>query len=128
MDLDKSIIKKYGSSLDQIKSSKKVAIVIDDVYAESIDVQTDIPYNVVSSKIQQGNNVLVLALPGGGTVEALEEKLDVYYSRRDIIETAEDYFEGLLDVSETSDLYNLMDEFSEDFDDDIDDDLLNNYN
>lgn len=129
MNVNKSIIQKYGSSLDSIKSSRKVAIVIDDVYAESIDAQTDIPYNVVSSKIQQGNNVLVLALPGGGTVEALEEKLDVYYSRRDVIETAEDYFEGLIDVSEASELYDILSNFEEDdLDDDLDDGFLDNYN
>ena len=130
MDLNKSIVQKYGSSLDSIKSSRKVAVVIDDVYAESIDVETDIPYNVVSSKIQQGQSMLVLALPGGGTAEVPEEKLDVYYSKRDIIESAEDYFEGLIDVSEASELYDILSDFEEDDldDNDLDDEFLDNYN
>ncbi len=129
MDVNKSIIRKYGSSLDSIKASKKVAIVIDDVYAESINVETDVPYNVVASKVNQGQNVLVLALPSGGTAEVPEEKLEVYYSRQDIIESAEDYFEGMIDVVEASELYNVLSEFDdEDLDDDLDDGFLDNYN
>ena len=129
MDVNKSIIQKYGSSLDSIKASKKVAIVIDDVYAESINVETDVPYNVVASKGNQGHSVLVLALPGGGTAEVPEEKLEVYYSRQDIIESAEDYFEGMIDVVEASELYNVLSDFDdEDLDDDLDDDFLDNYN
>ena len=129
MDVNKSIIRKYGSSLDSIKASKKVAIVIDDVYAESINVETDVPYNVVASKVNQGQNVLVLALPSGGTAEVPEEKLEVYYSKQDIIESAEDYFEGMIDVVEASELYNVLSEFDdEDLDDDLDDDFLDNYN
>lgn len=130
MDLNKSIIRKYGSSLDSIKSSKKVAIVIDDVYAESIDIETDVPYNVVSSKTHQGQNVLILAKPGGGTVEVPEEKLDVYYSKRDVIESAEDYFEGIIDVTEANELYDILSDFNEDEfdDDDLGDEFLDNYN
>ena len=129
MDVNKSIIQKYGSSLDSIKASKKVAIVIDDVYAESINVETDVPYNVVADKGNQGQSALVLALPGGGTAEVPEEKLEVYYSRQDIIESAEDYFEGMIDVVEASELYNVLSDFDdEDLDDDLDDDFLDNYN
>ena len=129
MDVNKSIIQKYGSSLDSIKASKKIAIVIDDVYAESINVETDVPYNVVASKGNQGQPALVLALPGGGTAEVPEEKLEVYYSRQDIIESAEDYFEGMIDVVEASELYNVLSDFDdEDLDDDLDDDFLDNYN
>ena len=128
MDLDKSIIQKYGASLDNIRASKKVAVVVDDVYAESINIETDVPYNVVTSKTQQGQSVLVLALPGGGTVEVLEEKLEVYYSKRDIIESAEDYFEGMIDIVEASELYDIISDFDDESDDDFDDDILDNYN
>ena len=133
MDTSKLLFQKYGEKLKDVQPSSRIACISDQDCAESLGVDIDIPFNVLSVKKQQGVNVYILDVTHGkgeDTIEVPEDKLDFYFGKEDILSTAEDHFDTFVDIQDIDQIYELADiedEFEDDLDDGLDDDFLDNY-